>query len=156
MYSYILDILFFIVLSFIFGEQFLCWNSVSPYCFPLPTVLLYIYIYLYISFCCVMVKIIIKLKLKLTQRWGLFLYYIHTKKYLPKIYVVNFLTIWLDATKFVLLSVFTLIETIWPKMLAKPCPWMKKFHFWLTRVACSIARFVWRASRVFAWAPYCL
>ena len=44
MYSYILDILFFIVLSFIFGEQFLYWNSVSPYCFPLPTVLLYIYI----------------------------------------------------------------------------------------------------------------
>ena len=48
MYSYILDILFFIVLSFIFGEQFLYWNSVSPYCFPLPTVLLYIYIYIYI------------------------------------------------------------------------------------------------------------
>ena len=72
MYSYILDILFFIVLSFIFGEQFLYWNSVSPYCFPLPTVLLYIqYMYLchlYISFFCALVTIIIKLKLKLTQR----------------------------------------------------------------------------------------
>ena len=72
MYSYILDILFFIVLSFIFGEQFLYWNSVSPYCFPLPTVLLYIYIYIYIYIlyvfiyflCCALVKSIIKPKLK--------------------------------------------------------------------------------------------
>ena len=122
MYSYVLDNLFFIVLSFIFGEQFLYWNSVSPYCFPLPTVLLYIlyilyiyYIYLYISFCCALVKSITKLKLKLKQRCGLFLYYIHTRKYSPKIYVVNFLIIRLNATKSVLLSVFTLIETIWPK-----------------------------------------
>ena len=38
MYSYILDI----VLSFSFGGHFLYGNSVSPYCFPLPTVLLHI------------------------------------------------------------------------------------------------------------------
>ena len=49
MYSYILDILFLIVLSFSFGGQFLCGNSVSHYCFPLPSVLIYIYIY-YIYF----------------------------------------------------------------------------------------------------------
>jgi len=42
MYSKILDILFLIVLSLSFGEQFLYENSGSPYCFPLPTVLLYI------------------------------------------------------------------------------------------------------------------
>ena len=149
MYSYILDILFFIVLSFIFGEQFLYWNSVSPYCFPLPTVLLYIYIlyiYLYISFCCPSIKSIIKLKLKLKQRCGLFLYYIHTRKYSPKIYVVNFLIIWLDATKSVLLSVFTLIETIWPK-----CE-LNHAHAWKRSTSC------WRASlrNVFSWTPYCL
>ena len=39
-YSYISDILFLNVLPFSFGEQFLRGNSVSPYCFPLPTVLL--------------------------------------------------------------------------------------------------------------------
>ena len=40
-HSYILDILFLIVLSFSFGEQFYNYgNSVSPYCFPVPTVLL--------------------------------------------------------------------------------------------------------------------
>ena len=34
MYSYILDILLFIVLSYyVFGEQFLYRNSVFPYCF---------------------------------------------------------------------------------------------------------------------------
>ena len=42
MYSYILDILFLIVLSFSFGGHFLYGNSVSPYCFPLRTVLLHI------------------------------------------------------------------------------------------------------------------
>ena len=31
-----------------------------------------------------------------------------------------FLIVCLDGTKFVLLSVFTLIEMIWPKMWAKP------------------------------------
>ena len=40
MHGYLLDILFLIVLSFSFGGQFLYGNSVSPYCFPLPTVLL--------------------------------------------------------------------------------------------------------------------
>ena len=30
--------------------------------------------------------------------------------------------IWLDAAKFVLLSVFILIDTIWPKIQAKPLP----------------------------------
>ena len=39
-YSYILEILFLNVLSFSFGEWFLRGNSVSPYCFPLPTKLL--------------------------------------------------------------------------------------------------------------------
>ena len=34
--------------------------------------------------------------------------------------------IWLEATKFVLLSVFTLIETIWPKIWAKPLPMNEK------------------------------
>ena len=42
MYSYILDILFLIVLCCSFGGHFLYGNSVSPYCFPLPTVLLHI------------------------------------------------------------------------------------------------------------------
>ena len=42
MYSKILDILFLIVLSLSFGEQFLYGSSVSPNCFPLTTVLLYI------------------------------------------------------------------------------------------------------------------
>ena len=32
----------------------------------------------------------------------------------------------LDATKFVLLSVFTFIETIWPKIWAKPLPMNEK------------------------------
>ena len=46
MYSYILDILFLIVLSFSFGGHFLYGNSVSPYCFHLPTVLLHIVFFL--------------------------------------------------------------------------------------------------------------
>ena len=67
MYSYILDILFLIVLSFSFGGHFLYGNSVSPYCFPLPTVLLHIVFFLWwwllllvgVHFCTV-VKSIIK------------------------------------------------------------------------------------------------
>ena len=67
MYSYILDILFLIVLSFSFGGHFLNGNSVSPYCFPLPTVLLHIVFFLWwwllllvgVYFCTV-VKSIIK------------------------------------------------------------------------------------------------
>ena len=38
-----ISFLFLIVLSFRFGGQFLYGNSVSPYCFPLPIVLLYMY-----------------------------------------------------------------------------------------------------------------
>ena len=60
MYSYILDILFLIVLYFSFGGQFLYGNSVSPYCFPLPTVLLHN------SFFFMMIIVIIS--------WSIFLY----------------------------------------------------------------------------------
>ena len=60
MYSYILDILFLIVLSFSFGGHFLYGNSVSPYCFPLPTVLLHI-----VFFFMMMIVII---------SWSIFLY----------------------------------------------------------------------------------
>jgi len=36
------------------------------------------------------------------------------------------LIVCLDATKFVLISVFILVETIWPKILAKPLPQERK------------------------------
>ena len=45
------------------------------------------------------------------------------------------LLICLDAIQFELLSWFTLVETIWQKILAKPLPRNVKSHFRLTRVA---------------------
>ena len=44
------------------------------------------------------------------------------------------LIVCLDDTKFVLFRVFTLIETICPKMWAKPLPKNAKVHFRLTCV----------------------
>ena len=70
MYSYISDIVFLIVLPFSSGEQSLYGNSVSPYCFPLPAVLMFfIYLFIYlllvvtIFFNRTVVKSVIKLKL---------------------------------------------------------------------------------------------
>ena len=44
------------------------------------------------------------------------------------------LIVCLDDTKFVFFSVFTLIETIWPKMWAKRLPKNAKVRFRLTYV----------------------
>ena len=67
MHSYISEIVFLVVLPFSSGQQSLYGNSVSSYCFPLPTVLLYLFIFLLlvvtIFFNCTEVKSIIKLKL---------------------------------------------------------------------------------------------
>ena len=51
MYSYLLDILFLIVLSFSFGGQFLYGNSVSPCVLLSFSYCTFIYIYIYILFC---------------------------------------------------------------------------------------------------------
>ena len=60
-----------------------------------------------------------------------------------------FCLIYIDTTKYVLLSFITLLEPIWPKNWAKN---MQKVHFWLTRLQNSPYFCVFKYARVVKWA----